>query len=338
MGKTASTGTRNSGYQSEAERNADTAAFEQIIRIAEAASHGEEYGQATDDRGGRGPSASGCQIKALPERLLSKAADVAGRINPANAAQLQMALPQGVHVDSPQRLTVLNSNYWGPKPREFTVSFMESTPADLRARIVSHMNAWSRTANKTFVETSGTGEIRISRGAGGYYSYLGTDVALIPPSEQTMNLEGFTMQTDESEFRRVVRHETGHTLGFPHEHMRQDLVARIDREKAYEYFRRTQGWDSQTVDQQVLTSLDERSVLGTPADDTSIMCYQLPGSITVDGQDIKGGKDINTTDALFAGLIYPTTFTAQSTTAAHQRDWGPSLDVDARDVVRNFRV
>src|SRR5207248_2959407 len=105
------------------------------------------------------------------------------------------------------------------------------------------------------------------------------------------NLQGFTMSTPESEYKRVVRHETGHTLGFPHEHMRRALVARIDPEKAYEYFERTQGWPRSVVDQQVLTPLDETSLMGTPADETSIMCYQLPGSITRDGRPIIGGLD-----------------------------------------------
>jgi hypothetical protein len=120
-----------------------------------------------------------------------------------------------------------------------------------------------------------------------------------------MNLQGFTMSTPESEYKRVIRHETGHTLGFPHEHMRKALVARIDPQRAYEYFLRTQGWDKQTVDQQVLTPLDERSLMSTPADQTSIMCYQLPGSITRDGKPIIGGIDINQTDSAFAGQIYP---------------------------------
>jgi hypothetical protein len=35
------------------------------------------------------------------------------------------------------------------------------------------------------------------------------------------------------------------------------------------------------------------------------MCYQLPGQITRDGQPIRGGADINPTDASFAALIYP---------------------------------
>jgi hypothetical protein len=118
---------------------------------------------------------------------------------------------------------------------------METTPAELRARIVSHMNAWTQTARISFVETSGTGDVRISRGPGGYYSYLGTVIRLIPQNRQTMNLQGFTMNTPEREYQRVVRHETGHTLGFPHEHMRKALVDRIDPAKAYPYFLKNQG-------------------------------------------------------------------------------------------------
>jgi len=103
----------------------------------------------------------------------------------------------------------------------------------------------------------------------------------------------------------VVRHETGHTMGFPHEHMRKELVAKIDPAKAYDYYRRTQGWDKAMVDAQVLTPLDDKTIMGTPADQTSIMCYQLPGAITRDGRPILGGTDINAIDYAFAGSIYP---------------------------------
>lgn len=208
-------------------------------------------------------------------------------------------------VMEPLRMAVLTAKYWGPTPRRLTVSFMEPTPADLRRRILSHMNAWTRTGCIQFAITNGVGQVRISRGAGGYWSYLGTDILHIAPGRQTMNLQGFTMNTPESEYKRVVRHETGHTLGGPHEHMRRALVARIDPQKAYDYFLRTQGWDKATVDAQVLTPLDEASLMSTPADQTSIMCYQLPGSITKDGQPIIGGTDINATDYTFIGRIYP---------------------------------
>lgn len=268
-----------------------------------------------------------CTPKTLPTRLLVQAAATAKKINPVNAplvgplAEAAADLPL-----DPMRIAVLTSKYWGPAPRRLTVSFMESTPTNLRARIISHMNAWTQTACISFVETQGTGDVRISRGPGGYWSYLGTDILHIPRNRQTMNLQGFTMSTPESEYKRVIRHETGHTLGFPHEHMRQALVARIDREKAYEYFRRTQGWDQQTVDQQVLTPLNELSLMSTPADQTSIMCYQLPGSITRDGKPILGGVDINPTDYAFAGRIYPKP--GHTMLSVPEEDWETSEDVE----------
>jgi hypothetical protein len=189
------------------------------------------------------------------------------------------------------------------------------------------MNAWTKTASISFVATTGVGDVRISRGPGGYYSYLGTDILHIPRNRQTMNLQNFTMKTPESEYRRVVCHETGHTLGFPHEHMRKDLVARIDPAKAYQWFLQTYGWNKAMVDAQVLTPLDEASLMSTPADQTSIMCYQLPGLITKDGKPIIGGVDINQTDYAFAGKIYPKAVHAMAMMDVPEEDWAESEDV-----------
>jgi len=281
----------------------------QIAELAsEAINGGHETYEPEEEKKGAAPAEAGCVIKSLPARLLLKAADVATRINPVNGLTpgrfAGMAAP-GIPSD-PARLALLVSKYWGPTPRTLTVSFMESTRADLRNRIISHLNAWTRTGCIKFAFTQGTGQVRISRGPGGYFSYLGTDIRLIPQGQQTMNLEGFTMNTSEAEFRRVVRHEAGHTLGFPHEHMRRQLIARLDREKTYRYFRRVYGWDRATVDAQVLTPLDERSIRGTPtADQDSIMCYNLPGEITIDGRPIRGGNDINQLDYDFCGRVYP---------------------------------
>lgn len=281
-----------------------------LLQIAELARKATQEDRQVEHGNGRArltpASQGGCTLKVLPSRLLVKAAEVARKINPVNAPQPGPLAAVGADLPlDPMKIALLTSKYWGPATRQLTVSFTESAPTDLRARIVSHLNAWATSGGVSFVETSGTGDVRISREPGGYWSYLGTDVKLIPTDQQTMNLEGFTMRTPESEYNRVVRHEAGHTLGFPHEHMRRELVARIDPDKAYAYFLATQGWDKTTVDQQVLTPLDDASIFATPADQTSIMCYQLPSSITHDGQPILGGMDINVTDFVFAGLIYP---------------------------------
>ncbi len=154
------------------------------------------------------------------------------------------------------------------------------------------MNAWGESANVVFTETQGTGQVRIARldspvDMAGYWSYIGTEILEADDDEPTLNLEGFTTRTSDAEFRRVVRHEAGHTLGFDHEHMRSDIVKRIDRKKAIAFFDRTEGWTPEEVEEQVLTPLAKKSIMGTAeSDPLSIMCYQLPG---VDHEGPEGG-------------------------------------------------
>jgi hypothetical protein len=191
-----------------------------------------------------------------------------------------------------------------------TVKFIDN-PAEGSARPSCCTNAWGKTANVQFTETRGTGKVRLARfdsppDMAGYWSWIGTEILEIPEDEPTLNLQGFTMNVSEAEFHRVVRHEAGHTLGFEHEHMRRDLVLKIDRAKAYAFYDTDQGWSQQEVDAQVLTPLEEKSLMGTAKSDPhSIICYQIPGAITKDGKAIVGGRDINPKDYAFAASIYP---------------------------------
>jgi hypothetical protein len=252
-----------------------------------------------------------CTPRQLPEHLRVKAAEKAIAINPANQPHpVLVARALGPNPPRP-RLAVMVAKRWPAGGVKLTVGFMDSPTAALKKRILSHMNAWSKTANVKFVETATNPQVRIARASNppemsGYWSYLGTDILSIPTNEPTMNLEAFTMQTPLSEFHRVVRHETGHTLGFPHEHMRRSLVKLIDEAKAIAFFGQTQGWTEEEVRQQVLTPLEEAQLLATPkADPHSIMCYQIPGSLTKSGKPIIGGPDIDKSDFAFAASIYP---------------------------------
>ncbi len=250
-----------------------------------------------------------CTPKRLPLELMIPAAAQATIINPNNHSPLERLARVMNFKPTPERIAITTAKKWHTAGVHLTVGFLDNPPAALRKRILLHMNAWGKNANVSFRESKTNPQVRIARDGGlngGYWSYLGTDILSIEPDQPTMNLEAFTMNTLDSEFHRVVRHETGHTLGFPHEHMRKDLVALIDRKKAIAYFGATQGWSPKEVEFQVLTPLEESSLLGTvPPDPHSIMCYHIPGNLTKNGQPILGGPDIDATDYAFAAKIYP---------------------------------
>lgn len=254
-----------------------------------------------------------CTIKRLPDHLAIEAAEIAIAENPLNHPMVGPStgpFKQTVSLGerpTAERIAFMATKWWRKGSVSLAVGFMEDTSTDLANRILSHMNAWSKHAAIKFFLSTADPEVRISRGSGGYWSYLGTDILSVPANEPTMNLEGFTMQTADSEFYRVVRHETGHTLGCPHEHMRSAIVAQINQQAAIKYFRLTQGWSRQEVIQQVLTPITEDNyVFATPtAEQDSIMCYQLPGSIMKDGKPVPGGLDITPSDYDACGLLYP---------------------------------
>ncbi len=208
-------------------------------------------------------------------------------------------------------LTADQNKYWGPAGVVLTVNFLDNPPVDLRSKILLHMNAWGRWANVRFVYSPTDAKVRIDRDVndkdGLYWSYVGKSILSVAANHKTMNLGGFTSQTSDSKFYRHVRHETGHTLGFPHEHLRKEIVDRIDREKAIAYYKAPpNNWDEAKTIANVLTPLDYSALISTAQPDPlSIMCYSLPASIMKDGVAIAGGADIDSQDARFAASLYP---------------------------------
>src|SRR5438105_14787896 len=97
------------------------------------------------------PIARVCTPKSLPSRDHVAAARTAVGINPVNEPRLDRfaaAFP-----DVPitlERAAVMTSKYWGPVGIRLTVGFIDGASAALQKRILSHMNAWSKTANVKF--------------------------------------------------------------------------------------------------------------------------------------------------------------------------------------------
>lgn len=241
----------------------------------------------------------------VPEDLFA-AAKTAVDINPANAVPVAHYAAATGDVLPPERIAVLTSKYWGARGVRLSVSFMDSPNAATRRLILAHANFWGKKANVKFSETRDTGQVRVARTPGeGYYSYLGVDILHVPKSVQTMNLDSFTEETPESEYRRVVIHEFGHTLGMPHEHQRAAIIRLLDPARTIAVFQRDYGWDAETTRQQVLTPLSERSLMGTAADVESIMAYSFSAECTKNGKAIPGGLDLDPADIAFSAKIYP---------------------------------
>jgi hypothetical protein len=241
-----------------------------------------------------------CRIARVPRESLLAAARTALDCNPANRPAIVTPPP------TPEHLALLVSKYWGAKGVDLTVSFLDNPDAETRRKILAAANAWSKTANVKFTEVPSGGQVRVARTPGqGYYSYLGPDVLHIPAGECTMNLDSFTADTPDSEYDRVVKHEFGHTLGFPHEHTRKEIVGRIDPRAAEAYFLKYDGWDAQTVREQVLTVTPDAEITALPADVRSIMAYGLPAEIMRDRVAVPGGTDIDDEDYQLCAKLYP---------------------------------
>ena len=248
-----------------------------------------------------------CTPKQLGDDRLHAAAAIAEQENPLNRPshqQLAQILPPGGPMSD--FIAVMTTKYWRMNGVRLGVGFVDNPPKELRTRILSHMNAWSQSANIEFAESGSDPVIRISRDQQGHWSYIGTDALLIDPDQPTMNLQGFTMNTPDSEFRRVVRHQAGHALGCPHEHLRAESLALIYEQKAIAYYRATLGWTEAQVRAQVLAPLPASAIWATTsADRQSIMSYQIPGAITKNGKTIAGGMDIDPLDYEFMAKVYP---------------------------------
>jgi hypothetical protein len=251
-----------------------------------------------------------CRPKRLPDHLAEQAARTAALINPLNHAPLHRLTELAIVVPD-KAYIALTTRYWRNHGVHLSVSFLDGGEAALQDRILSHMNAWGTRCNVVFSPTSETGDVRITRDPDdGCWSYIGTDIGLIAADQPTMNLGDLTMESPEEDFCRIARHEAGHTLGCPHEHLRREFVDRIDPDKAIAYFANEYGWSEDKTRSQVLTPIEESSLIG-PAhcDPNSIMCYQIPGDITYDGLPIPGGTDIDEQDFAFLATIYPKVLT-----------------------------
>ncbi|KAL0058792.1 hypothetical protein AAF712_014499 [Marasmius tenuissimus] len=149
--------------------------------------------------------------------------------------------------------------------------------------------------------------IRFSFHSNDSWSYIGTQILeQTKPQQPTMNI-AVSPDLSNPDFVTTLLHETGHTLGFTHEHFRPGLIERIDEKEAIAYYK-TMGWTEDQTKRNVLKPLSPTHEydLSYEMDIHSIMCYAIPNRILKDGSgDIPGGQDLSEYDKKHAAKVYP---------------------------------
>lgn len=210
-------------------------------------------------------------------------------------------------VATPQFIAAITSKWWRKEKTHFTTYFFGGTTA-VKDRIIKFANVWGEVSaiKHSWTNDQNAADFRCAYTADGYYSYLGQDCRSIPVNRNTMNLQGMdSLSVPDAELMRVVPHEYGHAMGFPHEHSRQTIIDLLDVEKTVREMQRQTGWTRTQIMQQVFTVLSESAIFGTEPDVNSIMCYWFSGACTKSGQPIPGGNKLSPSDIAFAAKTWP---------------------------------
>lgn len=130
--------------------------------------------------------------------------------------------------------------------------------------------------NLQFINDVLKANIRISFEDDGAWSYIGKDALYQPTEEATMNFGWLDSAT--------IIHEFCHALGMIHEHQNpRGKTIPWNKEVVYEWARKTQGWDKQVTDINILDHYSLDITNGSYFDPKSIMLYFFPKTLTTDG-------------------------------------------------------
>ena len=213
----------------------------------------------------------------------------------------------GLDAPSPFELALVSQKMWKPG-RTLRIRFLDGDPA-VHRRIEERAREWLNFADLKFeFGNHPNAEIRVSFTLPGYWSALGTDALVeqyFPKDEPTMNFGGFTIDTPEAEYARVVLHEFGHALGCIHEHSSPSGGIKWNKPVVYRALGGPpNNWDQAKVDHNVFRVYDKTITQYTAFDSKSIMLYSFPKEWTLDGMTFSSNRELSETDKMFITARY----------------------------------
>jgi serralysin len=207
-----------------------------------------------------------------------------------------------------QPLSVATDLMWTPG-ESISVGFLPGETISVINKIKTFAKEWEKYANIKFVFINDVSQAKIKVGFkkdGTSWSWIGRDVLVNLFEGKTMNLGWVNDNLPESEFRRVVLHEFGHTLGFIHEHQSPAAGIPWDTAKVYSYFGGSPNyWNHEKVDQNVLNKYSATRSNSSTYDKFSIMHYSYPAYLTTDSSTFPENTDLSAVDKVFASKVYP---------------------------------
>ena len=245
-----------------------------------------------------------CIPKSLPDAVKFQAVDVAINTRADNAPTQDLLSSWSDHNIIGQELySLCTTRYWEPTRDILTVSFLGDPSARFKASVMQALNRWDSANRPKFVVTNDIGEVRISAEPIGNWSFCGTDINLVPKHQATTNFDVAAADIASDVFFRVVQHQAGHLLGFRHHPLPATLAQRLNKERTLEYLEKLMGWSHSISEQIVFGGVnmrDEDEALFS----SSIMGWQFPSCLSIDGLPVDGTSDISHADIERINRVY----------------------------------
>ncbi|MCS4246696.1 M12 family metallopeptidase [Pseudomonas sp. BIGb0164] len=173
-----------------------------------------------------------------------------------------------------------------------------------KALVIDAIREWAHNtpAHQFRVVDGREGDIRISDDPGikRNWTAIGTDAKNVPLSEPTMHLERLD---DSREFRAKALHEFGHALGLLHEHQNPEHDINWDIDAVYEGYT-SEHFPKELVYSQFLKLPVGDHLLVTRYDSKSIMHYDFPDIVTLDGRGVGANTHLSEGDKAIVRKLY----------------------------------